>query len=179
MADADTVEIVNGLVEQISRMRLQIAAIEQQRQMQRLAAAPVLPGQKGDGRLWEGGIDRFTRAGTKMSAIYANIVGIERCAAGMTVEALGRVAAGAVSGLQKALGAAVDCAVRQMTSLELPAAGKLLSATVSPSGEVRARVAIDDRVVGLKVSEKVYPLLRIALTGDAVERIDFVELALA
>jgi hypothetical protein len=155
----------------IERLMAQIREIEAHRQLERLAAAEIMPGQRGDGRSYDD-VDRFIKIGTNStSTLSAPITSIERLSSGWLVTATARVAGPLRKGLRR-LG---KLALGQMHNSELPLAGHVVAVKVDEAGVAKITCKISNESTAWKTVEGVYPMLSISHIDDEVLEVNLID----
>jgi hypothetical protein len=130
---ADVVAQAERIAGELERISELCRRIEAERWTVRLAAAPVRPGQRGDGLLAEEST-KYTKASeSSMDTIFAPLTRVERRGGMLLVEATARVAGGVTAA---ALRKIAERTLQQMHNAALPAAGSAEDVGAGISGHL-------------------------------------------
>ena len=156
----------------VERLLDKLRELEMAKQLERLSAATVLEGQRGDGRLYENGVDRFIKMGmSSMSTLSVPITGIERLTSGWLVTATAWVAGPLRKGLRR-LG---KLALGQMHNSELPVAGHVVAVKVDEAGVAKITCKGSNETAAQKTVERVYPMLSISHVDDEMLEVNLID----
>ena len=161
--------VTTRLRQDIEWLMAQIREIEERRQLERLAAAQIMPGQRGDGRLYEA-VDWFTKASATMR-YYGRTTRLERQAHGTIVTATIDCPGMSPKKLRRAFAKADDVQLDQMARKDMPSAGVVLDADVHDDGRVGLRAVITDPVAAEKALASVYSGLVVEIDDDGIDQV--------
>jgi hypothetical protein len=170
---AETAEQVRAIAAELARLAELCRVIERKWFVHRLEAAQIGPGQLPDGLLVED-TTRFTKGSAGMK-FFGRTSRVERASDGLVVEATVKFAGIAPDRLRRAFRKIGDIAVDQMTRVDLPAAGRVLSAVVREDAGVAIRALITDAAAAAKALETIYSGLLVELAGDGIDQISLID----
>jgi hypothetical protein len=140
----------------------------------RLTGIAVQPGQRPDSVLREGWWTNYVTKGSEMGRHFGRTTRLTRAGTSVIAEAV-IDCAGPVDKLRRAFGRLGEADLNQMGRVDLPRAGRVLSATVGDDGRVTVKALITDAAAVTKAIGAVYSGLLIELADDEVDGVSLID----